>query len=212
MTATLERPRAHDSGRRRPTIAWGPALAGAVRKLDPRGLVRQPVEERFVVPAADPERGRALLKAHGCVGCHTVPGVPGADGRVGPRLDRLREQAYIAGVLPNSPQNMVTWIQRPKEVDPKTAMPNLGVSASDARDIAWTKAARASATAMSPWTAAASDSAAAEAPGTLALSCVEYSDDMMLPTIATPSAPPSSRPPGTPPTPRTRRRPPSSPA
>ncbi|MBJ7454066.1 MAG: HAD-IC family P-type ATPase, partial [Blastococcus sp.] len=45
MTATLERPcpRAHDSGPRRPTIAWGPALAGAVRKLDPRGLVRQPV-------------------------------------------------------------------------------------------------------------------------------------------------------------------------
>ncbi|KQS66391.1 potassium transporter KtrB [Modestobacter sp. Leaf380] len=27
----------------RPTIEWGPALAGAVRKLDPRGLVRQPV-------------------------------------------------------------------------------------------------------------------------------------------------------------------------
>ncbi len=101
-----------------------------------RGLVRQPVEERFVVPAADPGRGPALLKAHGCVGCHTVPGVPGADGRVGPRLDRLREQAYIAGVLPNSPQNMVTWIRRPKEIDPKTAMPTLSVSESDARDIA----------------------------------------------------------------------------
>ena len=28
---------------RRPTIQWGPALVGAVRKLDPRGLVRQPV-------------------------------------------------------------------------------------------------------------------------------------------------------------------------
>ena len=28
---------------RRPTIQWGPALLGAVRKLDPRGLVRQPV-------------------------------------------------------------------------------------------------------------------------------------------------------------------------
>lgn len=101
-----------------------------------RGLVRLPVEERFVVPAADPDRGRTLLSSHGCVGCHTVPGVPGADGRVGPRLDRLREQAYIAGVLPNSPQNMVIWIQRPKEVDPKTAMPNLGVSEADARDIA----------------------------------------------------------------------------
>lgn len=101
-----------------------------------RGFRRQPVEDRFVVPAADPDRGRMKLREYGCAGCHTVPGVPGASGRVGPRLDRLREQAYIAGVLPNSPQNMVTWIQRPQEVDPRTAMPNLDVTAEDARDIA----------------------------------------------------------------------------
>ena len=35
--------RAGHPGPRRPTIPWGPALTGAVRKLDPRGLVRQPV-------------------------------------------------------------------------------------------------------------------------------------------------------------------------
>lgn len=101
-----------------------------------RGMVRLPVEERFVVPAADPERGPELLRVYGCVGCHTIPGVPGADGHVGPRLDRVREPAYIAGVLPNSPQNLVIWIQKPKDVDPKTAMPNLGVTETDARDIA----------------------------------------------------------------------------
>ncbi len=47
MTASsvTERPGApaDDAPSRRPTIEWGPALAGAVRKLDPRGLVRQPV-------------------------------------------------------------------------------------------------------------------------------------------------------------------------
>jgi potassium-transporting ATPase ATP-binding subunit len=46
MTApTLERPGSPTGSRapRRSTIEWGPALAGAVRKLDPRGLVRQPV-------------------------------------------------------------------------------------------------------------------------------------------------------------------------
>jgi cytochrome c2 len=101
-----------------------------------RGFRRLPAEDRFVVPAADPERGRAAVREHGCVACHTVPGVPGASGRVGPRLDRLREQAYIAGVLANSPQNMVRWIREPKEVDPRTAMPNLGVGEGDARDIA----------------------------------------------------------------------------
>lgn len=101
-----------------------------------RGFARYPAEDRFVVPAADPVRGRGLVRAYGCGGCHVVPGVPGAAGRVGPRLDRLREQAYIAGVLPNSPQNLATWVRRPRDVDPLTAMPNLGVRADEARDIA----------------------------------------------------------------------------
>ncbi|MBB3676229.1 potassium-transporting ATPase subunit KdpB [Modestobacter versicolor] len=46
MTAALDRrPAPPDAPRpdRRATIDWGPALVGAVRKLDPRGLVRQPV-------------------------------------------------------------------------------------------------------------------------------------------------------------------------
>ena len=34
---------AETSAPRRPAIQWGAALAGAVRKLDPRGLLRQPV-------------------------------------------------------------------------------------------------------------------------------------------------------------------------
>lgn len=101
-----------------------------------RGFRRYPVEDRFVVPAADATRGPAKLREHGCVACHTVPGVPGADGRVGPRLDRVKDQAYIAGVLANSPQNLVAWIRRPKDIDPLTAMPNLGVGEEDARDIA----------------------------------------------------------------------------
>ncbi|GAA4739226.1 potassium-transporting ATPase subunit KdpB [Modestobacter marinus] len=47
MTAALDRPPVHTPAEPRPqqraSIEWGPALAGAVRKLDPRGLVRQPV-------------------------------------------------------------------------------------------------------------------------------------------------------------------------
>jgi len=47
MTAALDRlpvtTPAEPRPDRRPTIEWAPALAGAVRKLDPRGLVRQPV-------------------------------------------------------------------------------------------------------------------------------------------------------------------------
>ncbi|QXG75284.1 potassium-transporting ATPase subunit KdpB [Modestobacter sp. L9-4] len=43
MTATLERPPVESRPQQRASIEWGPALVGAVRKLDPRGLVRQPV-------------------------------------------------------------------------------------------------------------------------------------------------------------------------
>ena len=52
-------------------------------------------------------------------------------------LKRLREEGRIvAGMLPNSPENVVRWIRNPKQVDGLTAMPNLNVSEADARDIA----------------------------------------------------------------------------
>ena len=39
-------------------------------------------------------------------------------------------------MLPNTPQNLIRWIQNPPAVDPLTAMPNVGVTQADARDIA----------------------------------------------------------------------------
>ena len=88
------------------------------------------------VAGGDPERGRALIKAYGCGSCHTIPGVRGANSYVGPSLDGVASRAYIAGVLPNDPENMVRWIENPPAIDAKTAMPYLHVSARDARDIA----------------------------------------------------------------------------
>jgi cytochrome c1 len=43
---------------------------------------------------------------------------------------------YIAGMLPNSTENFEQWIRNPKDVNPRTAMPALGVSERDAADIA----------------------------------------------------------------------------
>jgi cytochrome c2 len=83
-----------------------------------------------------PQRGATLIRSYGCGTCHTAPRVPGANATVGPNLQGIASRAYIAGVLPNTPNNMVTWIQNPQGVDEKTAMPNLGVSSRDARDIA----------------------------------------------------------------------------
>jgi cytochrome c len=84
----------------------------------------------------DPARGPALLRSYGCATCHTIRGVVGADGLVGPPLTGIASRAFIAGVLPNAPDNMIRWIRDPRAVDSLTAMPNTGVTPADARDIA----------------------------------------------------------------------------
>jgi cytochrome c1 len=83
----------------------------------------------------NPQRGKAALSKYGCSACHTIPGVRGADALVGPPLTKMGSRSYIAGVLPNTPGNMMRWIENPLEVDRLTAMPNLGVTDTDARDI-----------------------------------------------------------------------------
>ena len=94
------------------------------------------MHDAAVLTGGNPERGRSAIRAYGCGSCHTVPGVRGANATVGPNLAGIGRRAYIAGVLPNTPDNMVQWIQAPQNVDPRTAMPNLGVGGQDARDMA----------------------------------------------------------------------------
>jgi cytochrome c1 len=105
------------------------ALAGACGRAEAH-------EEAAAITGGDPERGRAAIRAYGCGNCHTVPGVPGADALVGPSLAGMPHRAYVAGVLTNGPDNLVRWIRDPQGVDSLTAMPNLGVTERDARDMA----------------------------------------------------------------------------
>ena len=84
----------------------------------------------------EPTRGKALIRKYGCQACHTIPGVSGADGTIGPPLDRIARRAYLAGRLPNEPRNMIRWIREPQDVSPGTAMPEMGISEQDGRDIA----------------------------------------------------------------------------
>jgi cytochrome c2 len=100
------------------------------------GRHRHPTAPALYVPGSSAERGRILIGEKGCGACHVVPGVRGAVGKVGPRLDQVRGQVYVAGSLPNNPRNLTSWISNPKQVDPRTAMPDLGISDEDARDIA----------------------------------------------------------------------------
>ena len=81
-------------------------------------------------------RGAAAIGRYGCGSCHTVKGVPGANGLVGPPLTGVGSRQYIAGMLTNTPDNMASWIYDPKAINPKTAMPKIGLSKQDAGDIA----------------------------------------------------------------------------
>lgn len=91
---------------------------------------------RSAVEGGDAARGEQAIAEYGCGTCHAIPGVPGADGRVGPRLHDFENQVYIAGQLPNRPEELIRWIQDPQSIEPGTAMPDMDVTEQDARDIA----------------------------------------------------------------------------
>lgn len=100
---------------------------------------RAPSCERPAAPLTakvDVERGRLALAQHACHACHTIPGVTGPQAHVGPPLAGIAERKLIAGVLANTPDNLARWLVATQEVKPGTAMPQLGVSERDARDMA----------------------------------------------------------------------------
>jgi cytochrome c len=78
----------------------------------------------------------SAINKYGCGSCHTIPGVSGANGMVGPSLAGIGSRTYVAGSLANQPTNIALWIRDPKSVNSKTAMPNLAVGQRDADEIA----------------------------------------------------------------------------
>jgi cytochrome c2 len=109
-------------------LALGLLLIGACERAE------VPAELRVLDGA--PEVGRVLLAGHGCTACHLIPGVAGPTGPVGPSLDGIGRRAYIAGRLPNRPMLLTAWLRDPPAFDPATAMPALGLSEAEARDMA----------------------------------------------------------------------------
>lgn len=113
----------------------GAAVAGAAWYV--RYKPQWDEQARIVaLSGGDPERGRALFAARGCGGCHALADMPQAHGRVGSSLDGIGNQAIIGGRLANTPDNLARWIGEPQSVSPGTAMPNLGLTHDQARDIA----------------------------------------------------------------------------
>lgn len=94
--------------------------------------------ERAPLPGlqGDPARGEAVVRSVGCGACHVIDEIRTARGVVGPPLSSLSQRTMIAGRIPNTPENLVQWLMDPHAVDPKTAMPDLGLDLQQARDVA----------------------------------------------------------------------------
>jgi cytochrome c len=99
------------------------------------GGARDPDPAPFRDLAGDPLAGRVALARMGCAACHAIEGVRAAGGRVGPSLNDLRFRRYLAGRLPNTPDNAVRFILDPQGISPGSAMPDLRVVEAEARNM-----------------------------------------------------------------------------
>lgn len=78
---------------------------------------------------------KALIATH-CGSCHVVPGVGGANGKVGPPLTGIANRQVLAGYFPNNRRNMVLWISRAQTMLPDNAMPSTGLTPQQANRVA----------------------------------------------------------------------------
>ena len=97
------------------------------------GGEEQPASRK--IAGADAERGVATIRRYGCGACHTIPGIPNATGRMGPSLAGLATRTQLASGTANQPDVLRMWITDPQRIAPGTAMPDVGVSDEEARDI-----------------------------------------------------------------------------
>jgi cytochrome c2 len=84
----------------------------------------------------EPNRGKMFARELGCVACHVIPGVRGPDSRVGPPLEDFGRRNFVAGAVENNPDNLLRFLRDPRSVAPKSAMPNVHLTESQARDLA----------------------------------------------------------------------------
>ncbi len=109
-------------------------IAGSVASLGACGGAAAP--ESIALRGGDAERGKTAIQRYGCNACHAIAGLPEPSLTAAAPVTGIATRAYIAGTLPRTPDNLILWIRFPHKVKPNTAMPDLGVSAVDARDIA----------------------------------------------------------------------------
>lgn len=84
---------------------------------------RQQTNEAQGAQAQDARTGQMVFEQQACVNCHTVKGTM-ANGRYGPDLTHLMSRDTIgSGILPNTRENLLQWINDPNDAKPGCLMP-----------------------------------------------------------------------------------------
>jgi cytochrome c2 len=111
------------------------AIAAAAAGSAALSSQRQTIQIARAISGGDPDRAPDLIRRYGCGGCHTIPGIAGADGQVGPPLSDLIHRVYVGGVAINSPDQLTQWIVSPQKLSSRSAMPATGITEAEAREV-----------------------------------------------------------------------------
>jgi mono/diheme cytochrome c family protein len=82
------------------------------------------------------QTGITAIKQLGCGACHAIPGVMWPKSQVGPSLENFGDRNLIAGVVPNTPENLSAFVVNATRFVPEGGMPPIAMSAQQAADIA----------------------------------------------------------------------------
>lgn len=87
----------------------------------------QKSDAKSTLPDTERVAAETMFKANRCGTCHTIRGVRGAAGQVGPDLTHIGSRTSIAaGWLENTPENLGEWIQHPGDIKPENIMHTTG--------------------------------------------------------------------------------------
>lgn len=85
---------------------------------------------------SDAHLGQQVFEQQACVNCHTVKGTM-ANGRYGPDLTHLMSRDTIgSGIVPNTRENLVRWINDPNDFKPGCLMPAMHLTDQQNAEIA----------------------------------------------------------------------------
>jgi len=87
--------------------------------------------------ALDPrmESARATFLSLSCINCHAVSGTP-ATGTFGPDLSHLMSRATLgSGVIPNTPENLRSWVKDPQAIKRGNLMPNMQLNSRELDEV-----------------------------------------------------------------------------